>query len=277
MLRKAVARADVDQRIEAIGKDAEAEPASVVGRPTGGQFPDNPFESLQGVAGWAVAYVTFLRDPIDQLQGEPQNVQAIVDAIRSAAERMRELAATQRETLAKPQGWTGKAQEAYQTSMDALGEELDSFADVVAVKGVVVENSGAMVQALREALLHTVGQYSNSLVPGAITAYVFAPITFGASIAMFLGSVVDSATQLGANIAAKMDDLNAALARQVDRVKELDGISDEVGRGWERSRPRRAAVRRRCWPAPRPGTPCARAGSPRRRCRRCGPWSAAAC
>jgi uncharacterized protein YukE len=234
MLRRTAGRADVDQRIEAIGKEAEAEPASVVGRPTGGQFPADPFASLQGVAGWAVDYVTFLREPIDQLEGDPQSVQATVDAIRSTAERMRELAATQRDTLAKPQGWTGSAQEAYQTSMDTLGEELDSLAGAVAVKGVVIENSGAMVQALREALLHTLGQYSDSLVPGAITAYVFAPITFGASIAMFLGSVVDSATQLGTSIAAKMDDLNAALTRQVDRVKQLDDISDEVGRGWER-------------------------------------------
>ncbi|QQQ79132.1 hypothetical protein IOD16_12275 [Saccharothrix sp. 6-C] len=232
--RKIAARADVDQRIEAIGAEAAAEPDSVVGRPTGGQFPEDPFASLRGVAGWAVDYVTFLREPIDQLQGDPQSVQATVDAIRSGAERMRELASTQRDTLAKPQGWTGKAQEAYQTSMDALGGELDSLAGAVAVKGVVVENSGAMVRALREALLHTVGQYSHSLVPGAISAYVFAPITFGASIAMFLASVVDSATQLGTSIAAKMDDLNAALTRQVDRVKQLDEIADEVGRGWER-------------------------------------------
>lgn len=254
VLRKTAARADVQQRIEAIGKEAEAEPDSVVGRPTGGQFPDDPFASLRGVAGWAVDYVTFLREPIDQLQGDRQSVQATADAIRSTAERMRELAAKQRDTLAKPQGWTGKAQEAYQTSMDTLGEELDSLAGAVAVKGVVVENSGAMVQALREALLHTVGQYSNSLVPGAITAYVFAPITFGASIAMFLASVVDSASQLGTSISAKMDDLNAALTRQVDRVKQLDEISDEVGRGWERfgaaagrgseAQPARTAARR---------------------------------
>ncbi|XVS67326.1 hypothetical protein ACQPYE_15090 [Actinosynnema sp. CA-299493] len=232
--RKIAARADVDQRIEAIGAEAAAEPDSVVGRPTGGQFPEDPFASLRGVAGWAVDYVTFLREPIDQLQGDPQSVQATVDAIRSAAERMRELAGAQRDTLATPQGWTGKAQEAYQTSMDTLGGELDSLAGAVAAKGVVVENSGAMVRALREALLHTVGHYSNSLVPGAISAYVFAPITFGASIAMFLASVVDSATQLGASIAAKMNDLNAALTRQVDRVKQLDELSDEVGRAWER-------------------------------------------
>ncbi|MEU4769856.1 hypothetical protein AB0H12_42225 [Actinosynnema sp. NPDC023794] len=234
VLRKTAARADVRQRIEAIGKEAEAEPDSVVGRPTGGQFPDDPFASLRGVAGWAVDYVTFLREPIDQLEGDRQSVQATADAIRSAAERMRELAAKQRDTLAKPQGWTGRAQEAYRTSMDTLGEELDSLAGAVAVKGVVVENSGAMVQALREALLHTVGQYSNSLVPGAITAYVFAPITFGASIAMFLAAVVDSASQLGTSISAKMDELHAALTRQVDRVKQLDEIADEVGRGWER-------------------------------------------
>jgi uncharacterized protein YukE len=161
-------------------------------------------------------------------------VQATVDAIRAAAERLRELARGQWETLARPEGWTGTAADAYRASMDKLGDELGSLAEAVAVKGVVVENTGAMVQALREAVLHTVGQYSDSLVPGAIQAYVFAPVTFGASIAVFLGSVVGSATQLGSSIAAKMDDLNAALTRQVDRVKQLDGISDDIGREWER-------------------------------------------
>ncbi|MEV8441420.1 hypothetical protein AB0425_28910 [Actinosynnema sp. NPDC051121] len=233
-LRQGVVRPDVDQQIEAIGRDAAAEPDSVVGRPTGGQVPADPFASLRGVAGWAVDYVAFLQEPIEQLAGDPQGVRATADAIRAAAERLRELAEAQRETLARPEGWTGPAKDAYQASMDALGDELRSMAGAVAAKGVVVENTGAMVQALREAVLHTVGQYSDSLVPGAINAYVFAPFTFGASIAMFLGSVVDSATQLGASIAGKMDDLNAALTRQVDRVRQLDGISDEIGRSWER-------------------------------------------
>lgn len=233
-LRQGVGGPDVDQRIEAIGREAAAEPESVVGRPTGGQVPADPFASLRGVAGWAVDYVAFLQEPIEQLAGDPQGVRATADAIRAAAERLRELAEAQRETLARPEGWTGPAKDAYQDSMDALGDELSSLAGAVAAKGVVVENTGAMVQALREAVQHTVGQYSDSLVPGAINAYVFAPFTFGASIAVFLGSVVDSATRLGASIAAKMDDLNAALTRQVDRVKQLDGISDEIGRSWER-------------------------------------------
>ncbi|MFE9746705.1 hypothetical protein ACFYOT_17525 [Saccharothrix saharensis] len=234
MLRKAVVRADVDQRIQAIGQEAQAEPESVVGRPTGGQVPADPFASLRGVAGWAVDYVAFLREPIDRLESDQGSVQATADAIRAAAERMRELARGQRETLARPEGWTGTAADAYRASMDRLGEELGSLAEAVAVKGVVVENAGAMVQALREAVLHTVGQYSDSLVPGAIQAYVFAPVTFGASIAVFLGSVVGSATQLGSSVAAKMDDLSAALTRQVDRMKQLDGIADDIGREWER-------------------------------------------
>lgn len=225
---------DVDQRIEAIGEEAEAEPQSVVGMPTGAQVPDDPFASLRRVAGWAVDYVAFLREPIDQLQGDPQGVRAVVDALRSTAERMRELAETQRETLAKPEGWTGSTRDAYQASMDALGEELASLAKAVDRKGVVVDCTGAMVQALREALCYTLGRYSDSLVPGAINAYAFAPFTAGASIALFLCSVVDSATQLGRSVAAKMEDLTAALTRQVERIKELDRITDEVGRGWER-------------------------------------------
>ncbi|MFI9012302.1 hypothetical protein ACIGNX_34180 [Actinosynnema sp. NPDC053489] len=233
-LRKAVVGTDAGGRVEAIGKEAKAEPQSVVGLPTGGQVPDDPFASLRGVAGWAVDYVAFLREPIDRLQGDPQGVRATADAIRAAAERMRELAGSQRETLAKPEGWTGKARDAYQTSMEALGDELVVLADAVAVKGVVVENTGAMVQALREAVLYSVGRYSDSLVPGAIQAYAFAPATFGASIAVFLGGVVAGASRLGADIAAKMEDLNAALTRQVDRMKQLDAISDEVARGWER-------------------------------------------
>ncbi|PSL55711.1 hypothetical protein B0I31_1042 [Saccharothrix carnea] len=234
MQRKVLVGADVDQRIQTIAKEAEAEPQSVVGLPTGAQVPADPLAALRGVAGWAVDYVTFLLEPIDQLQGDQPSVQATVDAIRSTAERMRELASTQRETLAKPEGWTGKARDAYQASMEGLGDELDSLANAVAAKGVVVENTGAMVRALREALLYTVDQYSNSLVPGAIFAYAFAPATFGVSIAMFLASVVDSAKQLGTAMAAKMDALNAALTRQVDRIKMLDTISDEVAQGWER-------------------------------------------
>ncbi|MCE7000672.1 hypothetical protein LZG04_38525 [Saccharothrix sp. S26] len=233
-LRKAAVRAEVGPRIEAIGQEAQAEPDSVVGRPTGGQVPADPFASLRGVAGWALDYVAFLREPIDRLEGDPGSVRATADAIGAAARRLRELAEAQRETLAKPEGWTGVARDAYQASMEALGEELSAVADAVAVKGVVVESTGAMVQALREAVLHTVGQYSDSLVPGAIHAYVFAPVTFGASIAMFLGSVVDSATQLGTTIAGKMDDLTAALTRQVDRMRQLDEIADDIGRRWDR-------------------------------------------
>jgi uncharacterized protein YukE len=236
-LRKALARPDFAQRIEVIGREAEAEPESVAGLPSGsgGAVPPvDPFQRLQGVAGWVIDYVAFLRQPIDQLQGDPQSVQATSDAIKSAAERMRALAETHRTTLAQPEGWSGESQEAFKTSMDSLGQELDSLANVVDKKGTVVATTGAMVQALREMVVDLVTRYSDSLVPGAITAYVMAPFTFGTSIAAFLGAVVSSAVELGAAIAAKMDSLAAALGRQADRLKKLDEISDDVTGGWER-------------------------------------------
>ncbi|ONI80310.1 hypothetical protein ALI22I_43955 [Saccharothrix sp. ALI-22-I] len=236
-LRKALARPEFAQRIETIGREAEAEPESVAGLPSGlgGAAPEgDPFQRLQGVAGWVIDYVAFLRQPIDQLQGDPRSVKATSDAIKSAAERMRTLTETHRTTLAQPVGWSGNSQEAFKSSMDALGQELDSLANVVDKKGVVVATTGAMVQALRDMVVDLVTRYSDSLVPGAITAYVMAPFTFGASIAVFLGSVVSSAVELGTAIAAKMDSLAAALTRQADRLKKLDEISDDVTKGWER-------------------------------------------
>ncbi|WP_158852517.1 WXG100 family type VII secretion target [Saccharothrix deserti] len=232
-----LARPEFAQRIETIGREAEAEPESVAGLPSGsgGAAPAvDPFQRLQGVAGWVIDYVAFLRQPIDQLQGDPQNVQATADAIKSAAERMRTLAETHRTTLAQPGGWSGDSHEAFKTSMDTLGQELDSLANAVDKKGTVVATTGAMVQALRDMVVDLVTRFSDSLVPGAITAYVMAPFTFGASIAAFLGSVVSSAVELGTTVAAKMDSLAAALSRQADRLKKLDEISDEVTKGWER-------------------------------------------
>ncbi|GAA2690879.1 hypothetical protein LV78_002984 [Actinosynnema pretiosum] len=232
-----------DEMIDSIGKDAETEAekvldvtfAAIGAASSMAMLAVDPFGTILGAGiGWLIEHVTFLREPLDQLMGDPDDVNANVAATKANAVEMRVLAETHRNTLAQPQEWSGQSQEAFKASMAALGEELDSLANAVEQKAKIVAVCGMLVQVLRDIVRDMIAQFLGSLLAGAIAAAAAAVFTFGASIAGFIAYAVGKAVALGVNIASRLARLVGGLGRQMGRIKNLDDITEGIGKGWKR-------------------------------------------
>ncbi|WP_090004822.1 hypothetical protein [Lentzea albidocapillata] len=229
--------------IDGISKDAESETEkalditfNAIGAASATvMLAIDPLGSIIGAGvGWLIEHVSFLRDALNQLMGNPEEIQANVDANKARAAELRVLAEDHKSGLATFDGWTGTSSERFKASMDGMGQELDDLANAVESKAKIVAIMGMLVTVLRDIVRDLIAQLIGSLIGGALIAAAMMIPTFGASIAIFGGFAVGKAVALGVNIASRVARVVAALGRQMKRIGDLDDIMAKISKGWNR-------------------------------------------
>jgi len=229
--------------IDGISKDAESETEkalditfNAIGAASATvMLAIDPLGSLIGAGiGWLIEHVSFLRDALNQLMGNPEEIQANVEATKAQAAELRVLAEDHKNGLATFDGWTGQSSERFKTSMDGMSQELDELASAVETKAKIVAIMGMLVTVLRDIVRDLIAQLLGSLIGGAILAAAAMIPTFGASIPAFIGFAVGKAVALGVNIASRVARVVAALGRQMKRIGDLDDIMAKISKGWNR-------------------------------------------
>ncbi|MFJ5986673.1 hypothetical protein [Lentzea sp. NPDC092896] len=229
--------------IDGISKDAESETEkalditfNAIGAASATvMLAIDPLGSIIGAGvGWLIEHVSFLRDALNQLMGNPEEIQANVEANKARAAELRVLAEDHKSGLATFDGWTGQSSERFQASMDNMSHELDDLANAVESKAKIVAIMGMLVTVLRDIVRDLIAQLIGSLIGGALIAVAMMIPTFGASIPIFGGFAVGKAVALGVNIASRVARVVAALGRQMKRIGDLDDIMKKVSKGWER-------------------------------------------
>ena len=182
--------------IDGISKDAESETEkalditfNAIGAASATvMFAIDPLGSIIGAGvGWLIEHVSFLRDALNQLMGNPEEIQANVEANKARAAELRVLAEDHKNGLATFDGWTGQSSERFKTSMDGMSQELDDLANAVESKAKIVAIMGMLVTVLRDIVRDLIAQLIGSLIAGALIAAAMMIPTFGTSIAVFGG------------------------------------------------------------------------------------------
>ncbi|GGU57686.1 hypothetical protein [Lentzea flava] len=229
--------------IDGIGKDAESETEkalditfNAIGAASATvMLAIDPLGSLIGAGvGWLIEHVSFLRDALNQVMGNPEEIQANVEATKARAAELRVLAEDHKKGLATFDGWSGTSSERFKASMDGMAQELDELASAVETKAKIVAIMGMLVTVLRDIVRDLIAQLIGSLIGGALIAAATMIPTFGASIPAFIGFAVGKAVALGTNIASRIARVVAALGRQMKRIGDLDDIMAKISKGWER-------------------------------------------
>lgn len=229
--------------IDGISKDAESETEkalditfNAIGAASATvMLAVDPLGTLIGAGiGWLIEHVSFLRDALNQVMGNPEEIKANVDANKAKAVELRQLAEDHKSGLATFDGWTGASSERFKTSMDGMSQELDDLANAVESKAKIVAIMGMLVTVLRDIVRDMIAQLLGSLIGGAIAAAAAMIPTFGASIPIFIGFAVGKAVALGVNIASRVARVVAALGRQMKRIGDLDDIMAKISKGWSR-------------------------------------------
>jgi uncharacterized protein YukE len=176
---------------------------------------------LSAGVGWLLEHVEFLREPLDALLGNPDEINANTDALKSAAAEMRTIADEHRQDLTTVAEWQGDAGDKYNSSLKQMADELESLGMTLDGTAAVVGISGMLVTTLRGIVFDTISMLIAELIKYALIAAAAAVPTFGGSIASFLGVAGVRAASVALKISGKITKLIAGLGRQAGRLAKL--------------------------------------------------------
>lgn len=186
----------------------------------------NPVAGVVGAAlgplmDWLVANVSFLKEPLDALLGDPPG-------IRSNGDRWGEIKTALTgigEDIAAAKGdmpsWTGPGAEAYKPTMDDLEVLFTRAASAAGNFSGLCVAAGAIVGVVREVIWGAIKDAINNLVAEGIIAAAAAIPSLGASLAAYTAWAAARTAALAAWLSAKMSRLLTVLASLGDQGSRI--------------------------------------------------------
>lgn len=196
----------------------------------------NPLGALFSAGvGWLMEHISFIREPLDALLGNPDEINANTDQLKQAAVEVKMIAQEHREdTEAMGASWSGEANEAFRTNQkelaaqyEALGKTMDGTAAIYAI-------SGALVCELRALVFDWISDLIGELIAGAIIAAASAAPTFGGSIATYCGYAGTRAGMLASKMASRLAKLVKAMERFGARIAKITEKMEGLMKGLEK-------------------------------------------
>ncbi|WP_370946092.1 hypothetical protein AB5J62_00365 [Amycolatopsis sp. cg5] len=189
---------------------------------------------LNAGVGWMLEHISFLREPLDALLGNPDEINANVDQLKSAAAEMKTIAQEHREDLKAVAEWEGDAADKYRDSLTQMAEELESLGKTLDGTAAIAGISGMLVTTLRGIVFGLISNVIAELIRDALIAAASAVVTFGSSVAAFLGVASARAAATAAKISGKITKLLSGFARQGTRLAKLIQAMEKITQGLDR-------------------------------------------
>ncbi|WP_394618133.1 hypothetical protein JNUCC0626_03235 [Lentzea sp. JNUCC 0626] len=181
-----------------------------------------PLQALDSAGvGFLTSMISFLEEPLDQLSGNPGNVQQGAGEFQSAGK-----AAT---TLAEEYGakkgedtdsWSGASAEEYAKTGKELVDGVLSVAETALTNASALIKAGEVVAQVVAEVTRLITEAVGKIVPIMTQALATAAATFGQSVAMAIPQCVQIAVECGGRIAAKLGEL---LASGENLIKLVEG------------------------------------------------------
>ncbi|MEV4055279.1 hypothetical protein AB0J55_29100 [Amycolatopsis sp. NPDC049688] len=179
--------------------------------------------------GWLIEHITILRWPLDILMGDPIGIAAASEALTAEKKKLEQWSADHQQALdVLMKDWSGQAADQFKKDMDAVTEQLASLGGYLDEAGKNMKIAGGIVGAFRGILRDLIAMLLATIVKGALIAAALAPVTFGASIAIFIGTTIGTvATALG-KIGAKLAQLAKKLGDLLQALTKLGKAGDDL-------------------------------------------------
>ncbi|MBM7809792.1 WXG100 family type VII secretion target [Saccharothrix algeriensis] len=195
----------------------------------------NPLGALASAGvGWLLEHVSFIREPLDALLGNPDEINANVDQLKQAALEMKVIAEEHRRDLDSVSGWEGRSGDAFRSEMDTMAAEYEALGSTMDGTAAIYALSGALVCELRALIFGWISDLIGELIAGALIAAASAVVTAGGSIAAYAGYAGTRAAMLATRMATRLSKLGAAMARMGGRIAKLADKMQGLVKGLER-------------------------------------------
>ncbi|MDQ0376803.1 WXG100 family type VII secretion target [Amycolatopsis thermophila] len=181
--------------------------------------------------GWLIEHISVLRWPLDIMWGDPEGIQAAEEAVKAEKAKLEQWAQDHQTKLATlMESWSGEGADQFRKSMEAVTDQLNAIGGYLENAGKSMKVAGGLVGAFRGIARDLIAMLLATIIKGALIAAALAPVTFGASIAFFIGTTIGMvATALGkigakiAELTRKLVDLGASLAKLGKAGDDLAG------------------------------------------------------
>ncbi|ROS39582.1 hypothetical protein EDD35_1888 [Amycolatopsis thermoflava] len=181
--------------------------------------------------GWLIEHISVLRWPLDIMWGDPEGIAAAEEAVKAEKEKLEQWAQDHQTKLATlMESWSGEGADQFRKSMEAVTDQLNAIGGYLENAGKSMKVAGGLVGAFRGIARDLIAMLLATIIKGALIAAALAPVTFGASIAIFIGTTIGMvATALGkigakiAELTRKLVDLGASLSKLGKAGDDLAG------------------------------------------------------
>ncbi|MGW4490111.1 WXG100-like domain-containing protein [Amycolatopsis sp. NPDC004368] len=193
-------------------------------------FVEDPFGSiLQAGVGWLLEHVGPLKEMLDKLAGNPDQVMANAQTWQNVSQELtaigQDLAASVNADL---QGWTGGASDAYRRQVQDLAQLLGAASQASAGAASGVQTAGELVASVRALVRDTIAKVVAHMVSWALQVLA----TLGIALTWVVPQVVQLVAKTAADIAGLVKRLISALKTLSQLLgktgKVFDGVSDAL-------------------------------------------------
>ena len=195
----------------ALGIDAAAD-----GLDTLGLIMDPFGVLLSAPIGWIIEHVSFLKEPLDLIAGDPDQVRAKAGTWTNIAAALEKSAADYRRSAEalRGGGFSGAAASAYVQAAGNYCGAVDGAAGHARDAAKAIEVAGAIVGTVRGTIRDLISQFCADALIKGLAALALSVETFGASVAAWVADTVFEASSLAARLAAKI----TTVVREVEQL-----------------------------------------------------------
>ncbi|MCU1682888.1 MAG: hypothetical protein JWQ81_3627 [Amycolatopsis sp.] len=176
--------------------------------------------------GWLIEHVRFLRWPLDQVAGNPDQIKVIATQLHTIGENLRN-AATDLDSALKADlpTWKGQAADQFTAAMNGHKTHIDDSGHAVDVAGYVVETTMALIAAVRALFRDIITTILGDIISTMLIALATAPLTFGASIVAGVAEVITVVSVQVASMLAKLAKALGLAGRSAGRLHDLGDLT----------------------------------------------------
>jgi hypothetical protein len=172
--------------------------------------------------GWLIEHISFLKEPLDQLAGDPAEVKKLAEELHKIAGNLRNAGKDLDSALqAQITRWQGEGYDSFKSLLDGHRTQIDDAGHSVDVAGYVVETTMALITAVRSLIRDIITTILGDIISTMLVALALAIPTFGASVVAGVAKCVATAAVQAAAMAAKLAKVVAFAGRVGKRLTDL--------------------------------------------------------
>jgi hypothetical protein len=202
----------------------------------------NPLgELVKAGVGWLMEHLDFIREPLEVLTGDPGQIDAIAQTWENIGKRLTEAHDQYQGAMSLTDGWTGDAAAKYKDLANAYIGALTQISAQASDAASGVKMAGVVVATERAIIFDLIATFISDVITKALLALASSWFTFGASLGVFVASVVADAVALAAKLQKRIGKLLQTIQQFVSKyrllgdktaaaAKNLGRTSSELGR-----------------------------------------------